>query len=109
MKAVAGPRDAYSKNGVRVYQWGEGGPECISVTSVRSLLGQPYALVNWKVAQIVERSMAPRPLHLVGSDEDYRRWLRDGENMPDRHTEAERGTAVHQAIELDMDPLQATD
>lgn len=114
MKATVQPKNSDTKNGVRVYQWGDTGIECISVTSVRMLIGSPHNLVTWKLNQIIDRSILQPNEYVAQASkgEKYlRNWLREGEGAEteDRKTAAERGTAVHAAIEMDLTPEQCTD
>jgi hypothetical protein len=114
MKATNTPQNSKKSGDIRTYQWTEGGRECISVTSVRSLVGVPYNLMTWKVNGILDRvfdlNEFAEQAAINGAD-GLRRWLREGDlRLTDsRSTEAERGTAVHQAIELDIPPDECTE
>jgi hypothetical protein len=82
------------------------------------LLGQPHNLVTWRINQIVERVTDFKELQAqvaalaqTNDEASFKRWLKEGEGRKtsERNTAAERGTAVHQAIELDLKPNECTD
>lgn len=105
--------------------------DLLSVTSIRSLCGEPYNLVNWKLANIVDAVLGTMKRTVVGPrggvkdvrqvweypsefsrmyDESkgqqgpidaLRKWLRDRADEP-RNIAAIRGTLVHDAIEKNV-------
>lgn len=119
----------------RVYRYDpEDGSEPIdllSVTSIRSLCGESYNLVNWKIANLIDSVMGTEKRTVTGPRggvknvrqvweypsefarkynvadgkqsviDGLRKWLRDRADEP-RNVAAVRGTLVHEAIEKNI-------
>lgn len=132
---MSNPQDASIRgDGFRFYRWEEPGKEpveVLSVTSIRTLCGEPYTLVNWKMANLADAALGtmkrtvigPRggvsekrqvwefpsefvTLYLASEGEQAkvdaaRKFLRDAGDQP-RNIAAVRGTITHEAIEKDV-------
>jgi len=135
------PRNAtVNGDGFRIYPWPGGDTELnlrygaveqqdlLSVTSIRSLAGQPFQLVNWQISNVVNLAMGTRKSTVIGprggvseknvpdgeppgefvqrmlavtsqkEREELRRWLRTTADSP-RDIAAVRGSVVHKLIE----------
>lgn len=135
------PRNAtVNGDGFRIYPWPGGDTEVnreynaveeqdlLSVTSIRTLAGIPFQLVNWQVSNVVNLAMGTRKGVVIGprggvkerwvpdgeppgefvqrmlavtsqkEREEVRRWLRDTADEP-RDIAAVRGSVVHKLIE----------
>lgn len=105
--------------------------DLLSVTSIRSLVGESYMLVNWKMANLADAALGTMKRTIVGprggvkdvrlkaeypsefvrkytegegtqeSLDDLRKWLRERAESP-RNVAAMRGTLTHDAIEHDI-------
>lgn len=67
-----GPKDAsISGDGFRWYQWdpkdGSEPVNVLSVTSIRSLCGQPFQLVNWQLGNIINAAMGTTKRPAIGA------------------------------------------
>ena len=73
------PRNAtVNGDGFRIYQWPGGdtplnrefnaveAQDLLSVTSIRTLAGEPYQLVNWKIANVVNLATGTRKITVIG-------------------------------------------
>jgi hypothetical protein len=128
-------------DGFRYYRYDpEDGSEVVdllSVTSIRSLCGESYNLVNWKLANIADAALGTQKRTVIGPRggvkdvrqvweypsefarkytesegvqskiDSLRSWLRDRADHP-RNVAAVRGTLVHGAIERDIQWERAT-
>lgn len=135
------PRNAtVNGDGFRVYVWPGGdtdlnlrygateAQDLLSVTSIRSLAGMPFQLVNWQVSNVVNLAMGSRKATVIGprggvsekfvgdgafpgefvkrmqavttqkERDELRRWLRSTADEP-RDIAAVRGSVVHKLIE----------
>ena len=121
-------------DGFRFYEWAPEGEEpvrVLSVTSIRTLAGQPFRLVAWKMAQLADAAMGTRKQTVIGPRggvsekrliDEYpgeflkqmvlakgeqakidatRKWLMSSADEP-RNTAAARGSIVHRGIELNV-------
>ena len=135
------PRNAtVNGDGFRIYPWPGGDTELnrrynaveqqdlLSVTSIRSLAGTPFQLVNWQISNVVNLAMGTRKQTVIGprggiseknvpdgdppgefvqralavtsqkERDELRRWLRQTADAP-RDIAAVRGSVVHKLIE----------
>lgn len=123
-----------SGDGFRFYRWEEPGKEpvdLLSVTSLRKLAGEPYRLVRWQIANVVDVCMSTRTIVKVGprggiskvkvKDEypgefmrrmlasegeqgrldEIRKWVNESADEP-RNMAARRGSIVHKLIEKNV-------
>jgi hypothetical protein len=131
----AGPQDAsLNGDGFRFYRWeapGEEPVDVLSVTSIRTLCGESFQLVNWQLANLADAALGTMKRTVIGPrggvkdvrqvwqypsefvakyDEtqgqqakvdDLRKWLREQADSP-RNIAAVRGTIVHEAIEKNV-------
>ncbi len=118
-------------------KWGATEPsDLLSVTSIRTLSGEPFQLVNWKITNVVNLATGTRQVVRIGprggvnkkwvkdgefpgefvrrmieSDgnnlDDMRRWVRNQADEP-RDIAAVRGSVVHKMIEDNL-PLRVID
>jgi len=122
-------------DGFRFYRWEDAATgettDVLSVTSIRKLCGEPFTLVNWQLANIIDVAMStvkrtvigPRggvkevrvkdefpgefARRLAASDgeqgklDELRKWLREQADEP-RNIAAIRGTITHEAIEKNV-------
>lgn len=143
-----GPRNAgENADGFRVYRWAGGNTDLnlrygavepadlLSVTSIKTLAGENFKLVNWKISNVVNVATGSRKVTRVGPRggikevnvqdgefpgefirrilaepgkiDEHRRWLRDNADMP-RDVAAVRGSVVHKMIEDNL-PLRVLD
>lgn len=114
-RPTAGPPDAkIGKDGARRYYWPnpDGGEyECLSVTSVRKLLGQPFGLVNWQMGKIIDRALTEEFAAKFSQREDsslLRKWLRAA-TTEERDKAAAKGLDIHGALEMGFTPDQCND
>jgi hypothetical protein len=144
------PRNATENAaGFRVYMWPGGDTplhheykatepaNLLSVTSIKSLAGEHYRLVNWKIANVVNLAMGVRKKTVIGprggisekyvpdgeapgefvrrmlevttqkERDETRRWLRQTADEP-RDIAAVRGSVVHKMIEMNL-PMRVID
>lgn len=136
-------------SGFRFYPWPGGDTELnrqynavepadlLSVTSIKTLAGEPFQLVNWKISNVVNLAMGVRKVTKIGPRggvkevyvrdsqengefvqrmldattqaelDETRAWLRSTADEP-RDIAAVRGSVVHKLIELNV-PLHALD
>ncbi len=131
----SGPQNASIRgDGFRFYRWDDGVNEpvdVLSVTSIRKLCGEPFNLVNWQMANLLDVVMGtvkrtkvgPRggisevrvvdefpgefARRLAASEgaqaklDELRKWVREQADEP-RNIAALRGTIVHAAIEKNI-------
>lgn len=144
-----GPQDASirGKGNFRFYSWPGGDSDLhrkynatertdvLSVTSIRSLCGMGFQLVNWQQANLIDAAMGTMKRTVIGprggvkekrvldifpsefvqkylagegsqaSLDEIRGWLRDTADAP-RNIAARRGTIVHKAIEQGVGSLR---
>lgn len=75
----------------------------ISVTSLRRVVGMPFALAQWQVGQVIKGALDLRPGDVFGAsdtltDEDYAKALRLAATY-ERDTAAALGSSVHEAAD----------
>lgn len=67
---MAGPQDAsISADGFRFYRWDDGDndpTDVLSVTSIRKLCGEPFTLVNWQLANVIDVAMGTQKRPAIG-------------------------------------------
>lgn len=145
------PRNAtVNGDGFRIYPWPGGDTEVnreynaveaqdlLSVTSIRTLAGTPFQLVNWQISNVVNLAMGTRKATVIGprggvsekyvpdgeapgefvkrmlrvttqkERDDLRRWLKSTADEP-RDLAAVRGSVVHKLIEERLPISLATD
>lgn len=98
------PRNAETdaESGLRTYQWR--GRRLLSVTSLRRVIGMPFPLHAWTVAQTIDASIALSQIAGTLADDDLtRQTIRKG-GVALRDVAASLGTRVHEAAEQRLDP-----
>jgi hypothetical protein len=122
-------------DGFRFYEWdyldGREPARVLSVTSIRKLAGEPFRLVNWQLANILDVALGTQKRTVIGPRggvsekrlkdqypsefverylategrqdgiDDLRKWTRAQADSP-RNIAAIRGSIVHAAIERDI-------
>lgn len=144
------PKNAsINAGGFRIYHWDGGDTDLhrhydateptdlLSVTSIRTLAGEPYALVRWKVSNVVNLAMGVRKAVRIGPRggvkevyvpdgefpgefvkrmlevdgqkdiDETRKWLNQTADEP-RDIAAVRGSVVHKMIEMNL-PMKVID
>jgi hypothetical protein len=131
------PKNAsINADGFRIYQWVDAltGAETdvLSVTSIRKLCGEPYRLVQWQIANVIDAVLGTQKRTVIGPRggikdvrqvwefpsefarmydategrqdkvDEAKKWLRDTADEP-RNIGAVRGSMAHHAIEDDAD------
>jgi hypothetical protein len=136
-------------DGFRIYRWDGGDTDLhrqynatepsdlLSVTSIRTLAGEPFALVSWKISNVVNLAMGVRKQVRIGPRggvkevyvqdgdppgefvsrmlevsgqkdlDELRSWLRTTADEP-RDIAAVRGSVVHKMIEMNL-PMKVID
>ena len=92
-------------SGLRFYEWN--GTPLISVTSIRRVVGMPFALANWMVNQAVDAAVA-RTWGEGESIEDAKKALRKAATLQ-RDEAAKLGTSVHEAADLAVKAIDLPD
>lgn len=120
-RPTAGPPDAkINADGYRTYQWPteSGSVECLSVTSIRKLVGEPFGLVQWQIGKVLDRALTGDMFDGLGAafaalgDPDgnaeaearllrLRKWLRAA-TTEERDKAATKGINIHGALELGL-------
>jgi hypothetical protein len=108
-RKTAGPPDAkINAKSFRTYRWGD--REYLSVTSIRKLVGEPFALVSWFIGKVIDRAMSPEFITKIESSQDpdediprIRKWLRAA-TTEERDAAADKGLDIHGALELGLAP-----
>lgn len=98
-------------DGIRYYEWQ--GVKYPSVTSLRRLLGMPFGLHNWMLANVMNAAIDNAAVLSMRKQAgetplDMRRWLRTLADAQ-REAKADRGTRVHQAAHDKMPATSADD
>jgi hypothetical protein len=77
------------------------GQQLVSVTSLRRVVGMPFALANWQVAQVIKAAALIRGTVAESalSEDEYPKALRRGA-MQERDSAAALGSSVHEAADL---------
>lgn len=122
-------------DGFRFYRWVDAATgeetDVLSVTSIRKLCGEPFTLVNWQIANVIDVAMSTMKRTVIGprggvsekrvKDEfpgefarrlaatdgeqpkldDLRKWMREQADEP-RNIAAIRGSITHGAIEKNV-------
>lgn len=131
-----GPKNAsINGDGFRFYRWTDAATQVetdvLSVTSIRKLCGEPFTLVNWQIANLVDAALGTMKRTTIGPRggvkekrqvwefpsefarkydatkgaqggiDEVRRWLRESAEEP-RNIAAMRGTMTHEAIEKNV-------
>jgi len=111
--STTGPRNAQTdaQSGLRYYTWK--GQQLISVTSMRKLLGMPFPLAQWQMNQAIKAAIdnADNLGNMVYDDRQMgtdatSTFLRQ-QALLVRDKAASRGTAIHEAAALGVDPATA--
>jgi len=130
---MGAPKNAQvNGDGFRFYEWQDAytgeTTNVLSVTSIRTLVGTPFHLVNWQISNVLDVALDQRKVTVVGPRggisekrrkdqypgefhrryiesegnegplEDLRKWARAAADDP-RNIPARRGSMVHEAIE----------
>ena len=85
-------------DGLRYYTFND--QRLVSVTSVRKVIGMPFALAGWQVNQVIKASLALRGTAqgMTLPDDQYGKALRSM-GMAERDDAAKVGTSVHDAAD----------
>lgn len=133
---MGNPQNAsLSAEGFRFYSWidpiTDEETKVLSVTSIRKLVGEPYNLVRWQIANVVDAVLGTRKRTVIGPRggvsekrlveefpsefaarydatrgeqakvDEVKAWLREQADEP-RNVAAIRGTIVHESIEKNV-------
>lgn len=98
------PRNAETDadSGLRYYIWK--GERLLSVTSLRKVIGMPFPLHNWVIKQTIGAAISLVPTWPEGDDiKNLERAIRKA-SMGERDAAADKGTAIHEAVEKGLAP-----